>query len=142
MCCFAVLYILIGVRKLAIFCGHFLCLLVSYIKICGIVTPCGALMRPLPIRCKATGSAMPFFIAHNFHLNALQMKKNQATALLGNTLQTTSDHETINLSTSEISEFSKFLQRAAEIGAQRALKKVDQEFALKRIVKYSSVGMA
>ena len=39
----------------------------------GFVPPCGALMRPLPLRCKSTGKAEPFF-----YYNFRQLRINQS----------------------------------------------------------------
>lgn len=55
-------YIHKGGRKTRRFyrCGYFLCLYDLY-HTGGPVPPCGALMRPLPLWCSATGKAGPFF---------------------------------------------------------------------------------
>ena len=41
--------------------GFFFALLIIFF---GFTTPCGALMRPLPVRCSSTGSVKPFFYFH------------------------------------------------------------------------------
>lgn len=140
MRCFAVINIRKGRKARQYSCGHFLCPHVNNIRFRTPVWNVNA-STALAVLINGKGETVLFLPKQSIDLEMINTKEN---CLSGNnsTLQTTSDHETINLSTSEISEFSKFLQRAAEIGAQRALKKVDQEFALKRIVKYSSVGMA
>jgi hypothetical protein len=57
---FAASYILNGGRFRLYAAGIFCAL--SLLAICGFVPPCGALMRPLPLRCRTTGKAEPFFI--------------------------------------------------------------------------------
>lgn len=81
---FASSYILIGGSVRQSF-GLFLCP-----QNIGSVPPCGALMRPLPIRCKTTGKAEPSFI-FSLQTKISEMSYTEKTCLKGkhSTKQTT-----------------------------------------------------
>jgi len=82
----------------------------------GSVPPCGALMRPLPMRCKSTGKAEPFFISALKQI-ILKMTYTEETCLQGNnsTRQATAAHETGLTKLFELlSEFLLFMPELSE----------------------------
>lgn len=64
------------------------------LMICGFVPPCGASMRPLPLWCRTTGQAEPFFISDRIRINSSNMSKTTERICSGvkySTLSTTDD---------------------------------------------------
>lgn len=72
-------YILRGGRTRSLLLGIFCTLFIIY----GFVPPCGALMRPLPLRCSATGKAEPFFYSRQLRTNQSVMHYTEKTCSNG-----------------------------------------------------------
>jgi len=66
----------------------------GHIYIYGFVPPCGALMRPLPLRCRTTGKAEPFFYFRQLRIRFSKMSKTEEKTCSGvkySTLVSTDD---------------------------------------------------
>jgi hypothetical protein len=93
---FAAHYVLDGGRIRLYAAGIFYAL--ALLAIYGFATPCGALMRPLPSRCSATGSAEPFFYfpPQQTILSVMHYTEKIATGKKHSTPASTPDCESVN----------------------------------------------
>lgn len=97
----AVHYILRGGRTRSLLLGIFCTLFIIY----GFVPPCGALMRPLPLRCSATGKAEPFFYSRQLRTNQSVMHYTEKTCSNG----ITTPHKTRTPTKRELTSMQKQL---------------------------------